>query len=317
MLKLLYIAVLGFLAIEVKEVMNEKEVILWVDQHGCIQMLNFFLFLGYLANLYAWLQPCHICTDFGSDSEKIHQARESSVGFVIYLFFKVCADWSFLPVCNCGLSKVNVWVRIYIQAVWWEWIFAWTYSWAINGWAVQAAMLSSSSWTWFPSSCQYPLTLWSRARQRVLCVRSLRALANPVSRCGKSRGSRSVFLSSLACPEVRAASPQLARLQHRSLLPAALWPCCLPSPLPKHPVSLWGSVGCVHLGAVTAARRPQRWLSLGSWRWDTGVVKEEREVPGEGVPKGRLSCCESSLPLAPCAVWACGADAVSPGRVSW
>jgi len=53
MLKLLYIAVLGFLAIEVKEVMNEKEVILWVDQHGCIQMLNFFLFLGYLANLYA------------------------------------------------------------------------------------------------------------------------------------------------------------------------------------------------------------------------------------------------------------------------
>lgn len=45
---------------------------------------KFLPLLRVSGRLYAWLQPCHICTDFGSNSEKIHPAREASMGLLIF-----------------------------------------------------------------------------------------------------------------------------------------------------------------------------------------------------------------------------------------
>lgn len=129
---------------------NEWAVISWA-RYCRVQIASFFLFLGYLANLYACLQPCHICTDLGSGSEKNHPAREAFMGQVLlkincFIYFsKVCGDWSFLPVCSCGSSKVNVW----LQPKWCgqSEFFAEAYVRAINYCIVWVMMLSSSTWS--------------------------------------------------------------------------------------------------------------------------------------------------------------------------
>lgn len=165
----------------------------------------------------------------------------------------MCGDWSFLPVCHRGLSKVDVWLQIkwcdqsefLLKPMLETWIVALCGQWCflpVPG--VSHLFLPISSNSAF-------VTLWNQARKCVLYVRSSRTL-NPDLPFWKPEVSKVEYVCTLDIPLLYSSF----MVSERGVSPLQFNACCI-----QHLFGIHGTLGC----SLSAVWPMQGWFVLKFW----------------------------------------------------